>query len=154
MRSGLVILVFCLLAITIAAAADIKSQQDEMAGQLIFDIVRLRQKNGNINTDEQRALAGSLSFLFLQLERSKSKGARVALANTYLLNCDAGCSDDRQTATLAHGLHLISELKQVSQRHSEICLQPNLVCIDKKKVDIETVKAVEMLKSNNNHLKK
>jgi hypothetical protein len=137
----------------LATAGDIKSQQDETAGRLIAEILHLREKASNVDTDEQRALASSLSFLFLQLERSSSSGARRALASTYLLVCDAGCSSDRQDATLAHGKKLLTELRKVSQRYAELCSRPNTHCVDQKKLEVDINKMIEMLETENKRKK-
>jgi hypothetical protein len=69
----------------------------------------------------RRALVGSLSFLMVQLERSKTEEARRSAAALVFLDCDAGCSSDRTDVMLAHGVALVPYLRGVRDQYQYLC---------------------------------
>jgi hypothetical protein len=115
MRSRLTIFVTVMaLAVTARASAHDREEQDQNCGRLLFEITRILATKPNLDTDARVALGASLEFLFIQLQRSKTRSATVALARTAVLKLDAGGGESRNDAILSKGLPMVAELKKVS----------------------------------------
>jgi hypothetical protein len=115
MCSRLTLLVAAMaLSFAASASPQDREEQDQNCGRLLFEIARILATKPNLDTDARVALGASLEFLFVQLQRSKTRSATVALARTAVLKLDAGGSESRSEAILSKGMPMVAELKKVS----------------------------------------
>ena len=84
-----------------------------MGGKLIFQIVKILATTPNLDREAHSALGSSLEFMFLQLQRSPTKSAAEALAQTAVLQIDAGGGESRDEAILSKGAAMLPLLKTI-----------------------------------------
>lgn len=110
----------------------LQSEQDLSAGQLIYSLAALKLAAPETDHELRSALGSSVEFLFLQLERSKSDGARVAASQTIVLDCDAGCATSRQDAILSKGPSIEKSLLSALAEYEKLCQHKANICATKE----------------------
>lgn len=132
------------LVVSAVALANDQEEQDRNGGLLIFEITRILATKPDLDAEVRVALGASLEYLFIQLQRSKTKASRVALARTAVLRLDAGGSESRTEAILAKGQQVIVELNKVQTEYQRLCAPSSTAAVCRPQDDF--TKQVEDLK--------
>lgn len=125
-------LIIAVLALLVSAgvcnAANYAEEEDLAAGQLVAEINRILRSKPALDSEARVALGASLEFLFLQLQRSKTRAAFDGVARSVVFHLDGGGSESRTDAILSKGKPMISRLKKVMTRdYQEVCRGAMLV---------------------------
>jgi hypothetical protein len=102
-----------------AAPAD--EEEDRNGGQLVFQIVKVLASTPDLDREARSALGSSLEFLFLQLQRSRTMSSAEALAQTAVLQIDAGGGESRDEAILSKGTDMLPLLKKIPLEYRRLC---------------------------------
>lgn len=119
----------------LAAPAD--EEQDRIGGKFIFQIVKILATTPGLDREAHSALGSSLEFMFLQLQRSPTKSAAEALAQTAVLQIDAGGGESRDEAILSKGAEMLPLLKKISfGEYGRLCAGAmSAVCMSESDVE-------------------
>lgn len=143
------------LAVSAAALASDQDEQDKNGGLLIFEITRILATKPNLDAEVRVALGASLEYLFIQLQRSRTKASRSALAITTVLRLDAGGAESRTEAILSKGRPVIVDLNRVQTEYLRLCAPTLAATICRSQDDftkhVEDLKRALLLPST--HLK-
>ena len=147
MRRGLVLGLIALQCTASVAATTYESEQDLAAGQLIFEVVQAKASAPETDQQIRSVLGSSLEFLFLQLQRSRSDGSRLALARTIVLDCDAGCGSSQQDAILSKGPAIEKHLRMALSEYAKLCIRYAKACASKDVAEKRAQGMIEALRN-------
>jgi hypothetical protein len=145
MRRGLRLFATTVVFATSAVASTSDQEdQDQNCGPLIFEITRILATKPTLETDARVALGASLEYLFLHLQRSKTKASTTALASTAVLKLDAGGAESRTEAILSKGPPMLMALTKVQAGYQHLCAPPAVAVVCRSQD--EAVKYIEDLR--------
>lgn len=147
MRCRLIALLALTFSNAVSAAPSLASEQDLSAGRLIFEVAQAKFSAPATDHELRGTLGSAMEFLFLQLQRSKSEGARVAAARTVAIDCDAGCARSQQDAILSKGPLIEKDLRIVLADYDKLCGKYANICLSKEMVFTTVEKHIKTLRS-------
>jgi len=134
MRRRLIASVMLLAAFAANAKMTIESEQDLAVGRFIFQLMDALQVVPQTDQQLKSTLGSAVEFAFLQLQRSQSAGSVQALAETIVLDIDAGAGTSQQDAILAKPTIVISAMRRALESYDQLCSKRSTICADRDAV--------------------
>ena len=131
MRRRLIVCLLLWSSCIASAKANVDAEQDLAVGRFIFQLMDAMQKIPDADQQMRSTLGSAVEFSFLQLQRSRSVASVIAVAETIVLDIDAGGGTSQQDAILAKPLSVVAALRSAVDRYDKLCVVGRAKCADR-----------------------